>query len=366
MATKGLPMTEVSALGRLLAVARVLFGERELRVLFACNVLLGLGSSFVLPFMSMFGTLEVGMALTTFSAFMTATTTANILISSVLARWSDRLRSRKTVLLLGAAAGGLGYFGYAFVRNPWWLLLLATVLLGIASLTFSQLFAHARERLERSAASPAETPLYMNAFRMAFAAAWTLGPALAAHTLRTFGFRGLFLGAAGFYLLLFVLVLAFVASSQPSSAASHAVQPTNAPPPLGARARSTLWTRPDVLPWLVAFILVFAAQSIAMSNMSLYVLHELEGTAAHVGFIFSLAPMFEVPFMLYVGLVASRVEAAQLIRWSMALSVVYFGALVLVQAPWQIYPLQALSAAIVAVTSGIAITFFQNKLPGQQ
>src|SRR5688572_23710072 len=143
-------MPEASALGRLLAAGRVLFGERELRALFACNILLGLGSSFVMPFMSMFGTLEVGMALTTFSAFMTTTTIANLLISSVLARWSDRLRSRKSVLLLGAAAGALGYFGYAFVRNPWSLLAMATVLLGIASLTFSQLFAHARERLERS------------------------------------------------------------------------------------------------------------------------------------------------------------------------------------------------------------------------
>jgi SET family sugar efflux transporter-like MFS transporter len=362
---KANPITEASALSRLRAAGRVLFRERELRVLFACNVLLGLGSSFVMPFMSMFGTLEVGMALTTFSAFMTTTTTANILISSVLARWSDRLRSRKLVLLIGAAAGGLGYFGYAFVRNPWWLLVIATVLLGIASLTFSQLFAHARERLERSTASPVETPLYMNTFRMAFAAAWTLGPALAAHTLRAFGFRGLFLGAAGFYLLLFVLVLGFVESAPPSSAPASAALPPRAPAPLDKPAQSALWARPDVLPWLVAFIFVFAAQSIGMSNMSLYVLHELEGTAAHVGFIFSLAPMFEVPFMLYVGLVATRVEAAHLIRWSMGLSVVYFGVLVLVQAPWQIYPLQALSAAIVAVTSGIAITFFQNKLPGQ-
>ena len=365
MGTKRIPITEASALGRLLAAARVLFGERELRVLFACNVLLGLGSSFVMPFMSMFGTLEVGMALTTFSAFMTTTTIANILVSSMLARWSDRLRSRKAVLLLGAAAGGLGYFGYAFVRDPWWLLGLATFLLGVASLTFSQLFAHARERLERSSASPVETPLYMNAFRMAFAAAWTLGPALAAHTLRGFGFRGLFLGAAFFYALLFVLVFVFVSASPLSSAQESAGRILTAPAPLDARLPGVLWARPDVLPWLVAFILVFAAQSIAMSNMSLYVLHELQGTEAHVGLIFSLAPMFEVPFMLYVGLIATRVEAKHLLRLSMGLSVLYFGALALVQTPWQIYPLQALSAAIVAVTSGIAITFFQNKLPEQ-
>jgi SET family sugar efflux transporter-like MFS transporter len=37
----------------------------------------------------------------------------------------------------------------------------------------------------------------------------------------------------------------------------------------------------------------------------------------------------------------------------------------MVQQPWQAFPAQVLSAAIVAVTSGVAITFFQDFLPGQ-
>jgi SET family sugar efflux transporter-like MFS transporter len=36
-----------------------------------------------------------------------------------------------------------------------------------------------------------------------------------------------------------------------------------------------------------------------------------------------------------------------------------------VRAPWQIYPIQILSAAMIAVLSGIAITFFQNYIPNQ-
>jgi SET family sugar efflux transporter-like MFS transporter len=37
----------------------------------------------------------------------------------------------------------------------------------------------------------------------------------------------------------------------------------------------------------------------------------------------------------------------------------------LAREPWHVYPLQVLSAALVAVTSGLAITFFQDFLPGQ-
>ncbi len=39
--------------------------------------------------------------------------------------------------------------------------------------------------------------------------------------------------------------------------------------------------------------------------------------------------------------------------------------LTLVRAPWQIYPLQILSAAFVAVAMGVAISFFQDKIPQQ-
>jgi MFS transporter, SET family, sugar efflux transporter len=66
-----------------------------------------------------------------------------------------------------------------------------------------------------------------------------------------------------------------------------------------------------------------------------------------------------------VGVLATRMPSERLIRISMLLVGLYYFGLSLVQAPYQIYPLQLLSAAIASVTSGIAITFFQSKLPEQ-
>jgi MFS transporter, SET family, sugar efflux transporter len=370
-----------SELGRLRRAALVLFGQSQLRMLLICSVLLGLSSSFVMPYMSMFGTLEVGMSLPAFGAFMTATTLGNVVIASMLARWSDRLPSRRVVLLLGASAGVLGYVGYAFVRNPWMLLAVGMLLLGVASLTFSQLFAHARECIARLQMPAEEAPLYMNGFRMAFAGAWTLGPALAAVALAQVGFRGLFLSAAGFQLTFLVLVRLFVPATpvrpsmvpQPASVTLDAASPLDGegasrPEPPRLRAPS-LWSslkaQPGLLGWFAAFVLLFAAQAISMSNMSLYVLHELGGSERDLGLIFGIAPIFELPSMVYLGLLATRVESGQLIRASMALSALYFGCLSLVTAPWQIYPLQILSAIVVSITSGIAITFFQDQFPGK-
>jgi SET family sugar efflux transporter-like MFS transporter len=335
---------------------RLLWRGPELRVVLFCSTLLGLAMSFVAPFLSMFGTLEVKMSLGLFGLFMTANACVNIVISTVISRRSDAQYSRRSVLLWAAGAGAIGYAGYAWAREPWQLFLIGGFVLGVASLGFSQLFAHARELLARSAVPALEVPLFMNAFRMAFALAWTVGPAVAAFTLQALSFKGLFIAAGLLYLALFVLVWCFVRDIPPHPKSAAA---------LGSGSMTSLLGRADVFAWFLSFVLILAAHTMSMNNMSLLVLNVLGGTESHVGVIFSLAPLFELPFMLYFGLLATRVESERLIRVAMAIAIVYYLGLACVRTPQQIYPLQFLAAAIVAVTSGVAITFFQNKLPDQ-
>jgi SET family sugar efflux transporter-like MFS transporter len=344
----------VGALGQIGAALRVLVSTRELRILLLCNCVLGMGQSFVMPFLSLFGTEEVKFSLGMFGVFMTANAVLNIALSTFLSQRSDTTYSRRSLLLLGSFAGGAGYVGYAFVREPWLLFVIGGGILGLASLTFSQLFACARELVQRSDLPQSEVPLYMNVFRMAFALSWTVGPAIAAFILKAFSFVGLFLGAASLYFTLFLLIFFFVRDDAPAARAPARV----------ARLRDVL-ARRDVLLWFLALTLMLGAHAMSIINMSLLVLRVLGGNESQVGVIFSLAPVFELPFMLYVGLLATRVRTEKLIRASMLVAIVYFVGLCLVQTPAQIYPLQALSAAIVSVTSGVAITFFQNKLPHQ-
>jgi len=340
---------------RVLTPLRTMFRHREFLVVLTACVVLGLSSSFVTPFLSMFGTIEVGMNPAAFGAFMMVTAVSSILIATWLAHRSDAHHSRREMLVLGSAAGALGYVGYAFVRDVTWLTLIGSFALGIASITFSQLFAHAREALGRSGVSRAEAPLYMNLFRMCFALAWTGGPAVAAATLHLFSYRGLFLVAALLQVAFLLIVAGFV-PDLPRDAHS----PAQPPVPL-----RDLLRLPGVSAWFAAFVLVFVAGTMSMMNMSLLVLHVLGGTESQVGIIFSLAPVFELPFMFYFGLLATTVDQTRLIRAAVIISLVYYGALALVQAPWHIYPLQILSAAFVSVTTGVAITFFQDKLPRQ-
>ena len=340
---------------RILIPARTLLRNREFTVVLAANIVLGLISSFVAPFLSMFGSIEVKMTPWLFGGFMTITALSSVLIATLLSHRSDTHHSRRHMLLLGGIAGALGYAGYALVRDVLLLTLIGSVLLGISSITFSQLFAHARECLTRGNIPAAEAPLYMNLFRMFFALAWTVGPAVAAWTLHNYSYRGLFLTASMLCIVFIILVAFFIPEVPPAAKFGFR-------PPISLM---NVLHQPTVLPWFASFVFVFMATTMSMMNLSLLVLNVLHGTQTEVGLIYSLAPIFELPFMFYFGLLAIKTPPARLIRWAVVLALVYYVSLSVVRAPWQIYPLQILSAAFVAVTMGVAISFFQDKLPGQ-
>src|ERR1700679_2156451 len=161
---------------RILGPARTLLAHRDLFIVLICNLLLGLASSFVGPFYSMFGTLEVGMSNWTFGVFMTITSLIGIVLGTLLSHWSDSVFSRRFVLLLGCAFAALGYAGYAYFRTFVWLTAAGSIALGGSAIVFGQIFAYAREAIARHGVRDEEAPLYMNIYRLTLSLAWTGGP----------------------------------------------------------------------------------------------------------------------------------------------------------------------------------------------
>jgi SET family sugar efflux transporter-like MFS transporter len=340
---------------RMLVPARRLFAHKELFIVLVCNLLLGLAFSFVSPFYSMFGTIEVGMSNWTFGIFMTITSVAGIVTSTVLARWSDTRFSRRSILLIGCAAGTAGYAGYAFVRSVLWLTVIGSVDIGISSIAFSHIFAYARETLDRHGIPEEDAPLYMNIYRLALSLAWTVGPAAAAWVMVRYSYRGIFLVCSGLFFVLLVTIWLYVPSRPPAVAASAQRVPL-----------MKLLRRPDLLCYFSAFVLVFICMTMGIMNLPLMILHSLGGTDKQVGIAYSVAPFFELPFLVLFGVAAARgSKPGPMIRLGVIIGVAYYLLLAQVRVPWQIYPVQILSAAMIAVLSGIAITFFQNYIPNQ-
>jgi SET family sugar efflux transporter-like MFS transporter len=339
---------------RVLVPARILLAQRDLTVILVCSLLLGLAFSFVVPFYSMFGTIEVGMSNWVFGIFMTITSVAGIVISTVLAGWSDTRFSRRAILLLGCACGAAGYASYAYVRSVVWLTIIGSLALGISSITFAQLFAYAREAIARHGVTDKEAPLYINIYRLTFSLAWTIGPAVAAWVMVGYSYKGIFLICGAIFFVLFLIVWAFVPSLPPSAIALG--------PPVSL---SKLLLRRDLLCYFSAFVLVFICTNMGIMNLPLMILKTLHGTQQQIGIAYSVAPVFELPFMALFGVLATQGEPAPLIRLGVIIAVAYYALLAVVQAPWEVYPLQILSAAMVAIVSGLAITFFQAYIPNQ-
>jgi SET family sugar efflux transporter-like MFS transporter len=339
---------------RLVDRLRPLYSRRSFRRLLVLNAFHGLSTSFVMPFMSMFGTLEVHMSLPLFGAFMTINAVSGLVIATTLAHYSDIHFSRRTMLLFGGIAGALGYLGYAYLRSFVPLLLVGSLVLGVSSITFSQLFAYARELLLEAEIAPEERAFFINVFRMFVALSWTVGPAIAAWIMVRFSFRGLFLCASA-DLWVFTGIVWFGVPLAPPRVRS----------PGGVRITSLFRVlgRSDIAAHFAAFVFVTASVTIGMMNLPLLILHTLRGTDANVGTAYSVAPVFELPFMLYFGWLATRFPPARIIRVGMGISLAYYASLTWVTAPWHVYLCQGLSAAATSVITGVAITYFQGHLP---
>ncbi|PGK51345.1 hypothetical protein CN918_26505 [Priestia megaterium] len=323
-------------------------------VLLLGNFVFGLAMSFFAPYASLFGIDEVGMSNIQFGFFMTIISVGAVVATTIIGKTSDRVSSRKKLLLLTTCAAILGYAGFAFVRNFYLLAFIAFFLLGTAASIVPQLWAFTREALKQSTVEEKETPFVMNVFRAFFALSWTVGPAVAGWVLYAVGFKGLFLCVSGGYLLA-ALALAFLLKD-------IQIEVESKPAPVVLRK---FIVQPHILKNIIAMTCMAMAASMANLNMSQFITKVLDGTEKQVGLVVSVPPVFEVPFMIAVGVLATKIGSRLLIRIGFGVSVAYYGLLFLVIEPWQIYPIQILSAAQVSITAGIAVSYFQDFIPDE-
>jgi MFS transporter, SET family, sugar efflux transporter len=337
--------------------ARVLLRQPNFIGILASTFALGVAFSFVAPFMSVWATTSAGFTPRQFSWFMTAVTLSAIVNSTWLARLSDTRLSRRTLLLIGSTAGVAGYLGYAFLSARGSLLVAGVCLVAIASVCFSQLFAHVREVYAASAGDESSTWI-LSVVRACFSVSWTAGPAVAAAVMVHFGFRGLFLAAAFLYALFccgIYLYIPHIAPGHHSSASASA-------------KREPIWralSRLDLLACFVAFVSVFGAHAMNMMNLPLLITKGLNGTPTQLGITFCIGPIVEIPLMLWFGYLGARGARFRLILLGVLATALYFVAVSFARLPWHIYPIQILSGLSFAIITNVAISFFQDLLPGQ-
>jgi len=334
---------------------RAVLGQRGFPGLFGAGLAVGLGSSFVIPFITLWGTRVVGLSEAAIGLYMTVTTFAQILVATLLARWSDTHVPRKVMLMIGGMGAVVGYAVYAFVIDVRVLLFFGCTILALAVLCFSQLFAYSREQFYDREISGLPRGYLLSVLRASFSVAWMAGPSFSAWLLFLFGFRGVFLGASALYFVFVGCVWRYVPFER-RSAEHRRVR------------RDPVWrvlTRPDILAVAIAFTCIFAAHAMNVMNLPLMITNVLGGTSRNVGITFGIGPIVEIPLMLWFGHLAARGHTLALLRLGAVVTIAYFVLLNCVQAPWQIYFLQFFHGMSFAIISNVGILFFQDLVPGQ-
>ncbi|RSM45880.1 MFS transporter [Actinoplanes sp. ATCC 53533] len=314
---------------------------------------LAVGSSTAMftPFLSLFLSTDVAAGPAKITFFLIATPLAGVLGSVLISRISDRWPIRRRLLIGGALAGLLGAGLTAIARDYWVLLALTVTTFALAASLFPQAFAYARQVLERD--DPARAALGISALRTVFSLAWVAGPPLAAFLLDAGGFVWVYGTAALMYALAAAVAIFWL---------------DEVPAPVARAPDAPIDDRPDAPRWTLwltaaAFTLLQTPLTLSVQALPLFISTDLGGDVSDAGLLLGLCAAFEIPLMLGLGVLATRMPIRRLLFAGSACGVSYFALVAVSTDLWLLIGGQVLNALFIAAISGLGITYMQNMLP---
>jgi SET family sugar efflux transporter-like MFS transporter len=316
----------------------------------------GISTALFNPFLSLFLSTDVDAGPLKITFFLIVAPLGGVLGSVLVGRLSDRRPIRRRLLIAGAVAGLIGTGLTAVVRDYWVLLALAVTAFALAGSLFPQSFAYARQVLERD--DPARAALGISALRTVFSLAWVAGPPLAAFLLDAGSFVWVYGTAALMYALAAVVAI-FWLDEVPAPAAAA---PDTPDAPVDDRLDAPRWTL-----WLTAaaFTLLQTPLTLAVQALPLFISTDVGGDVGDAGLLLGLCAALEIPLMLGLGVLATRLPLRGLLFGGAACGVAYYALVAVATDLWLLVGGQVLNALFIAAVSGLGISYMQNMLPRQ-
>jgi MFS transporter, SET family, sugar efflux transporter len=281
--------------------------------------------------------------------FLTAFALSGIAACAAFGSWFDN-RSSVVPIFLALVMTTVGYVLLTATTRFYLLLLIACGPLATSLAGFPQLFALAKGHLDQVGAETAERGIAM--IRATWSIAWAIGPALGAFVISRFDFRGVFMTSAlcvGFAIILL----------------ASARVPAASPQKLDSRSKFT--TQLSGQTWLAASSLVLFHMTMFMGSIALPMVttHELKGTKADVGLIFSVCAFLEVLVMSTFVIRPSKAGSRHGISFGFLAFMLYF-----LVANWSpsvavLLGAQVLRAVGIGLIGYQGISYIQALMPNQ-
>ena len=336
----------------------------------------GIATAVVGPFLSLFLSTAVHADPLRVTVFLTVAPLAGVVIGTLIGRLSDRWPIRRQVLIGAAVAGMVGMGLTAVVREYWILLGLAVTATAVAGSLFPQTFAYARQVLARHDASRAA--MGISSLRTVFSLAWVAGPPLAAVLLASGGFRYLYLMAAIMYGVAALLAVGWLAepptlTAPTDDANTNSTNNTNSTDRLtvsghrdaGGDGAAPAAPRRTLLLTAAAFTMLQCPLTLGVQALPLFIDANLGGDAANAGIMFGLCAALEIPLMLGLGALTTRLPLRRLILIGASCGVGYNVLVTASSTVWMLAVGQLLNAMFIAAVSGLGISYMQDMLPNR-
>ncbi|MEV5030237.1 sugar efflux transporter [Paenibacillus sp. LPE1-1-1.1] len=335
----------------MLARIKKIFEIKGYRTFVLCMLMIGIGISITMPYLSLYFTEELGMSTGAFGVFMAVSLLSGVAVNSLIAKRSDSGLDRKWLLIAALLSSALGYASYLAFDSFFILMIVVSILSGLGAAAIPQIYAYAQESANASQSD--DKTFAMSALRSLISLGFLIGPLAGTLLLAAAGYRGLFLVTSAIYLTTASLVFLFLASRK--------ANPRN-PGKSNAAGTSSLSSMQIRQPF-IAFILLFMVNAMNLVNTPLFIVNELQGTHTDVGLVVGICAGLEIPIMLVLGAFGRRISNHTLLMIGSIIAVFYFVILSVSNDPMQLIIAQLLQATFVAIVMGNGLSYFTNMLP---
>lgn len=312
--------------------------------------LTGIAGALQTPTLSLFLTTEVQTRPVLVGLFYTGSAIIGIIISQMIASYSDKSGDRKMLIIRCCLFGALGCILYAFNRNYFLLLTVGVVLSTFGSTATPQLFALAREHADKTGR---EAVMFSSILRAQISLAWVIGPPLAFALALGFGFKTMYFSAAIAFVLCSVVVWYALPSMPKAKQASN------------TQVQAPRQNRQSVLLLFIVSSLMWTCNGMYIINMPLYLISELQLPEKLAGVMMGTAAGLEIPVMLIAGYYAQRLGKRKLMHYAIVAGLLFYIGLFFFTSPWILLILQLLNAVFIGILAGIGMLYFQDLMPGQ-
>ena len=290
---------------------------------------------------------EVSASKFQIGAFFTIQALFTIVLTQVIAKYSDITGNRNNIIIWGCICGSITCLIFAFCRNYWIILLVGAFIYSMSHIA-AQVFASAREYCIYTKRNVYTFNSILRAF---FALAWVIGPPIALMVVDLYGFAAVYLGCIGVYAIISLMTIFALPKTKLEDHKSDEIK------------KIKLFEDRSVILLCLATMFVFVCNNMYMITMPQYVTHELGFSKKYVGLFMAMAAGIEIPIMLISSQIARRISSKYILMFATFSGIIYYIIISNITSISGFFVAQIANALFIGIFTTLGMLYFQELLP---